>query len=218
MKHAVIAAGVSVALHAGVLLFLFAEAAPLVVMPAQGPKPVQLEVMRLAAIVSGSKQAQRAALVPAVVRTVVGRPAAKATPALLVADPGVPSSEVAEESATPGGASEPATEPGDSALFVPGASRAPVAAPLDTSALSRRLQQVALRCYPAAARRFRQTGEAQVRFCLDGTGALRDTTVIHSTGSELLDHAASGCVVPGAAPFGPETFGRCFTVPVRFNP
>ena len=97
-------------------------------------------------------------------------------------------------------------------------ANSPDGAPIDTTALSRRLQQVALRCYPAAARRFRQTGEAQIRFCVDPEGTLREVTVVRSTSSELLDHAAIDCVVPGAAPFGPETFGRCFTVPVRFNP
>ena len=60
-------------------------------------------------------------------------------------------------------------------------------------------------------------GEAQVRFCLDSHGALRESTVSSSSGFELLDVAASKCVVPGAAPFGAETFGRCFTVPVRFR-
>gem|GEM_PF-2178326 len=89
---------------------------------------------------------------------------------------------------------------------------------LDTAALSRRLQTVALRCYPAAARRFRQTGQAQVRFCVDGAGALRESKVTQTAGSSLLDHAASDCVIPGAAPFGPEAFDRCFTVPVRFSP
>ncbi|MBS1153506.1 MAG: hypothetical protein H6Q89_5204, partial [Myxococcaceae bacterium] len=117
------------------------------------------------------------------------------------------------------GAGEPS--PGNGGARVPGVAAEGAQgpeAPLDTAALSRRLQQVALRCYPAAARRFRQTGEAQVRFCLDGAGALRESKVIQSTGSALLDHAATDCVVPGAAPFGPETFGRCFAVPVRFNP
>jgi TonB family protein len=88
---------------------------------------------------------------------------------------------------------------------------------LDTTALSRRLQETASRCYPPAAKRFRQSGEAKVYFCLDGAGAVSTLTLASSSGSTLLDQAVTGCVVPGAAPFGPEAFGRCFTVPVRFH-
>ena len=53
-------------------------------------------------------------------------------------------------------------------------------------------QLAALRCYPAAARRFRQSGDGQVRFCLDPAGALKDSTVAQSTGSELLDEYFQG--------------------------
>ena len=88
---------------------------------------------------------------------------------------------------------------------------------LDTADLSRRLQEGALRCYPRASRRFLQQGEVKVRFCLDGAGTLHEASVATSSGFEGLDLAATRCVVPGAAPFGPETFGRCFTLPVRFH-
>ena len=227
MRNALLAAALSLALHAVGLAIFLQEAAP-TVMAVAGPreKPVQIEVMRLAGLIfPAAKQAPPAAAVPSRPLTRIATrspaPAVDSAPAL----PGPSAApEPGPEAAQPGqgegdGAGEPS--PGESGPNVPGvAAEGPKGpeAPLDTAALSRRLQQVALRCYPAAARRFRQTGEAQVRFCLDGAGALRESKVIHSTGSALLDHAATDCVVPGAAPFGPETFGRCFAVPVRFNP
>lgn len=88
---------------------------------------------------------------------------------------------------------------------------------LDTSEFSRRLQEGALRCYPVAARRFRQTGEAKIRFCVDAAGALSQSVVAATSGSDLLDRAAIECVLPGAAPFLPGAFGHCFTLPVRFQ-
>ena len=205
MKRALVAAALSVALHALAVLLWVEDAPPSVPVAAPREKPVQIEVMRLKELISAPPRH----MVPAATPHAVSHAAVnvKAAPVTVAAVPGEKAEPVAQRS---GAAAAPQAQTGD--------VKSETGAPIDTTALSRRLQAVALRCYPAAARRFHQTGEAQIEFCLDGAGALRETTVIQSTGSGLLDHAATDCVVPGAAPFGAETFGRCFTVPVRFNP
>ena len=219
MKRAsLVAAGLSLALHAAALFALGrgrAAGAPALAPPSA---PVQVEVMRLAGIVPSGRGAAGGAS-----RTSVpARPAlmAKSLAARIAVAPGgeLPVAPVGEEAP----ANEAPTPVSTSAPE--GASPAAVALPgpagataLDTTELSLRLQQGAAHCYPAAARRFRQTGEASVHFCLDGAGAVRALTVATSSGSPLLDEAATGCVVPAAAPFGPVTFGRCFTLPVRFR-
>jgi TonB family protein len=80
-----------------------------------------------------------------------------------------------------------------------------------------RLAAVADGCYPAAARRFQQRGTVQLSFCTDAAGAAASTSVTQSSGAELLDAAARGCVIEAAAPFPPEAASRCFSVPVRFG-
>ncbi len=80
-----------------------------------------------------------------------------------------------------------------------------------------RLAAMADRCYPAAARRFQQRGTVQLSFCTDATGAAANTAITQSSGAELLDAAARGCVIERAAPFPPEAASRCFAVPVRFG-
>ena len=80
-----------------------------------------------------------------------------------------------------------------------------------------RLAAMAEGCYPAAARRFQQRGTVQLSFCLDAQGAAASTSVTQSSGAELLDSAAQGCVVQKAAPFPLEAASRCFSVPVRFG-
>ncbi len=80
-----------------------------------------------------------------------------------------------------------------------------------------RLAVMAEGCYPAAARRFQQRGTVQLSFCLDAQGAAASTSVTQSSGAELLDSAAQGCVVQKAAPFPLEAASRCFSVPVRFG-
>ncbi len=78
-----------------------------------------------------------------------------------------------------------------------------------------RLAEAARRCYPAAARRYRVTGEVQVSFCLDGRGGVSQVAASRSSGSALLDRAAVDCVVPGAVPLpGPTT---CVSVAVQFR-
>ena len=80
-----------------------------------------------------------------------------------------------------------------------------------------RLAAVADRCYPAAARRFQQRGTVQLSFCIDPNGGTASTSVTQSSGAELLDAAARGCVLESAAPFPREASARCFSVPVRFG-
>jgi TonB family protein len=86
----------------------------------------------------------------------------------------------------------------------------------DLSRLSARLQAAAARCYPETARRFRQSGVATLEFCLDARGSLVRAAVQKSSGFAPLDEAATGCVLPGALPAGPEVGAGCFTLPVRF--
>jgi TonB family protein len=80
-----------------------------------------------------------------------------------------------------------------------------------------KLAAMAERCYPPAARRFQQRGTVELSFCLDATGATASSQVTKSSGADLLDAAARGCVLEGAAPFTPDAASRCYTVPVRFG-
>ncbi len=81
-----------------------------------------------------------------------------------------------------------------------------------------RLTMMAEQCYPPVARRFAQRGTVEVSFCADAEGKAVSVVVTHSSGINLLDTAASGCVVERAAPFPRAASGLCFQVPVRFGP
>lgn len=95
---------------------------------------------------------------------------------------------------------------------------AAVVAQVDLNALVHaQLARLAERCYPPAARRFRQEGVVGVRFCVDEVGAVKSTELVQSSRSPLLDGAATGCVVPQAAPFTAPAYGHCFAVPVHFG-
>jgi TonB family protein len=221
-RAAVVAAGLSVALHAA-LWVAWKPSAP------SKPTGVAVEVIRLVP----TSRAQ-----PAPLAQSSGAPTSK-VPAAVEADrfrspraearaasPQRPAQVDSPASTAPPGVdrtsaqAEPSTSSFAEVNGGSAGSEADASAqrPLDTSILSGRLQRAALRCYPAAARRFHQTGQAQIRFCLDGSGELSDSSVIVTSGSPLLDTAARDCVIPGAAPFGPEAFSQCFTVPVRFRP
>jgi protein TonB len=93
---------------------------------------------------------------------------------------------------------------------------APTAGPGASSELAARLAAAALRCYPAAAVRFRLRGEALVSFCLGEDGAARSAGVVRSSGSPLLDRAALECVLPGALPVAGAA--GCYELPVHFAP
>ena len=86
-----------------------------------------------------------------------------------------------------------------------------------TALVHDRLAALADRCYPAAARRFQQRGTVQLSFCTDANGGAASTAITQSSGAELLDAAARGCVVENAVPFPREAASRCFSVPVRFG-
>jgi TonB family protein len=85
------------------------------------------------------------------------------------------------------------------------------------AAMHQRLAAAAGRCYPQAARRFRQQGSVGMSFCVDLGGFPTQVQVTEPSGLELLDAAARDCVVPGASPFPQSAAGTCFTVPVRFG-
>src|SRR5205814_6259663 len=80
--------------------------------------------------------------------------------------------------------------------------------------LMARLSAAALRCYPPEAVRFRLAGEAKLSFCLSEEGQASAVKLARSSGSEVLDRAASECVLPGALPL-PGAAG-CYELPVRF--
>jgi TonB family protein len=100
----------------------------------------------------------------------------------------------------------------------PGPATAVPAPVIDvTGPLHERLVAAAARCYPATARRFHQTGEVTVGFCLDVTGGLARAEVRRPSGVPSLDAATLECVLPEAAPFPRAASGQCFEVPVRFG-
>lgn len=70
-------------------------------------------------------------------------------------------------------------------------------------------------CYPRAARRRRAEGSVEVRFCTDAAGDPRETRILASSGSALLDEAATECVIRGSAPFPVRE--TCVTVPIEFR-
>ena len=80
-----------------------------------------------------------------------------------------------------------------------------------------RLRQGAERCYPAAAQRYRQQGVVRVSFCATASGAVDRISVGATSGSALLDHAATDCVVQSANPLPLEAAGSCFRLPVKFG-
>ena len=80
-----------------------------------------------------------------------------------------------------------------------------------------RLGRGAAKCYPAAAQRFRQRGVVSVSFCASATGSIDVVTLGTSSGSALLDRAATDCVVQSANPLPAKAAGACFRLPVRFG-
>lgn len=88
-------------------------------------------------------------------------------------------------------------------------------AQMDLTALHRRLSETAKSCYPAAAKRFRVQGIVPVYFCISPEGGLERVEQRGSSGSGILDRAATDCVLPGAVPLpGPA---GCYEVPVEFR-
>ncbi len=81
--------------------------------------------------------------------------------------------------------------------------------------ISRKLAESAARCYPRQARRLRAEGTARIRFCIDERGEPKEAQVVESSGIALLDEAALGCVLSGAAPL--PRVPDCLAVPVNFT-
>lgn len=81
-------------------------------------------------------------------------------------------------------------------------------------ALLAHLRDHAQRCYPRAARNRRTHGVVEVSFCIDGAGRPAKETVVHTSGSPLLDRVAIDCVIRGSAPLPAPA--SCYTVPIRF--
>jgi len=80
--------------------------------------------------------------------------------------------------------------------------------------LMARLSAAALRCYPPQAVRFHLSGETHLSFCLGEDGRASAVKLARSSGSEVLDRAASECVLPGALPLSGAA--GCYELPVRF--
>jgi protein TonB len=100
----------------------------------------------------------------------------------------------------------------------PEASPTPIGPSAELIALvHQKLSIGAARCYPPAAQRFRQQGTVTVAFCATPSGEIKRIAIEHSSGSALLDTAASDCVVPSANPLPTEAAGACFVLPVRFG-
>lgn len=94
---------------------------------------------------------------------------------------------------------------------------APTAPPDAASAVHALLAAAARGCAPSLPRSLRQAGTVEVAFCVDQHGRAAGLRVLRSSGSPLLDAAASTCVLPRAEPFPPIALGGCFSVPVRFG-
>lgn len=204
---------VSAAFH--LALFLGFRAVIRAVVPAAAPASAPLQVSgdepRLVEIIRVGVQNRTA-------------PAHAVAPAKSVSSPhGVRKPSTGQPAAEPGpregeGESdvELAVEPGAAG----GELRAeePAAAkPSFAALIHERLARGAVRCYPAAAQRFRQRGEVMMAFCVSALGVPEEISLFATSGSSLLDEAAQNCVVPSAAPLPVEASGQCFRVPVRFG-
>lgn len=210
----------SVVLHLVLLVPWSRSVAPAVAVTAGTSKPaavftrVSLTARRAAPAAEAAPERPVAAALP---RTRGATVVAAAAPVEveIVSSDALPGEERAGDGAptvegTPGGG-EPVAAPA-------GPPPAPAAPAVDLTALVHaRLAAMADRCYPQAARRFSQRGTVELSFCLDAKGATASSEVTRSSGAELLDSAARGCVLEGAAPFAPEAASHCFTVPVRFG-
>ena len=136
--------------------------------------------------------------------------------------PAAPGGEPTADQPSPGGGADSAQGPGIGVEEAAPAGVEPVRVPAGPSAavlalVHERLAQGAKRCYPPAAQRFRQSGVVTVGFCATATGGVERIAVDATSGSALLDQAATSCVVPGANPLPLEAAGACFRLPIRFG-
>ncbi len=217
MKAWVLAVGLSLGLHGGlVLMFRGAEVVEVLAAPA----PAEDSFVAFTPVVAAAPSAPAAVAAPVIRKALPARPEVD-----LVM--GLPAGDLAlgDDSEGPHPDPLPLGGEGDSVVAsaeTPGPHPDPLPKgegdSVDVVALVHaRLAAMAEGCYPAAARRFQQRGTVQLSFCLDATGGAASTSITQSSGAALLDAAAQGCVVQKAAPFPPEAASRCFSVPVRFG-
>ncbi len=150
-----------------------------------------------------------------VVNSVQGEVPAEETPAgsgRATAGSGVTTPALGNERGNPLGPHE-----GAMAMGLTGAGSAEAPDDGVTKEVHARLIRAARDCYPPAARRFRQVATVGVGFCVSTSGAA-EQLVVTASGLEVLDDAARSCLLPGAAPFPAGAIGRCYRVPVEFQP
>lgn len=214
MKPWVLALGGSLALHLAVAAAFRSEEL------ASEPRPVAKRGDGFVSFTTVSVAAPPRAVAAAPARALKVN---VAVPSLAVAVEALTDSPVAIEGGAPAQEANPEPGVGSPAAPGPGVEQPSAGSrPVDPSAevialVHARLAAAADRCYPAAARRFRQRGTVQLSFCTDARGGTASTSVTQSSGAELLDAAARGCVLENAAPFPVEASTRCFSVPVRFG-
>ncbi|MDP2272502.1 MAG: energy transducer TonB [Archangium sp.] len=215
MKAWVLAVGLSLGLHGGLVLMFRGE--EVVVVPAQSR--VGDGFVNFTPVVAPAAPVAVAPVVPKVVRA---RPGADLGMAPVVAEegPAIARGLLQELPLPPGGEGIEGVDEVSEGNPGPHPDPPPKGEgdAVDVVALVHsRLAAMAEGCYPAAARRFQQRGTVQLSFCLDASGGAASTSITQSSGAALLDAAAQGCVVQKAAPFPPEAASRCFSVPVRFG-
>jgi len=226
--------GISIALHAFMGLWLVRERGPAPEAPVGGGREVEL--IEVQVVPTGGREVSPA---PG-----GGGPAQSSALSALASEAPVPSRSPAPPEATPpspgtaapgsvavvpepglstagggsgGTAPGPSSPTGGSGAAAPGPGSSAgggSGVPPSTNLLMARLSAAALRCYPAEAVRFHLSGEARLSFCLGDDGRASAVAVARSSGSEVLDRAASDCVLPGALPL-PGAAG-CYELPVRF--
>src|SRR5262249_27209600 len=82
--------------------------------------------------------------------------------------------------------------------------------------LHRRLNAAAQKCYPPRARRLRLRGEVSLLFALNAQGEASRVELARSSGSPILDEAATECVLRGALP-APGRPGDYGPVTIKFS-
>lgn len=82
--------------------------------------------------------------------------------------------------------------------------------------LLRHLQARTVGCYPRSAERRGVEGTTELSFCVGDAGQVSSILVRKSSGSRVLDEAATDCVLRGAAPL-PAPPGCISSLPIRFH-
>jgi protein TonB len=208
-RNLVIAAALSAAVHAGVILPV-RWAVKQARVEAPSSSAAQMDLVHVDVVEGARRAGEGVPRVPAVTRV---RPrAVEFAPVVDTAEQSAPGSPGAALIHRPPAPPSPDGE-GPAPVAAP---QAPTPDPGIESELHARLQSNATRCYPSASRRFHEQGTSEVSFCITDSGQLSSGTLVRSSGSERLDHAALDCVIGTSEPF-PAARGRCFSLPVRFG-